>query len=62
MTMNEKYEVVRVKDAFHYVTLRDFKLHAFYCDSPEAHQRFGDAVYFIEIEWKEQAIKAIYGW
>lgn len=59
--MNEKYTVLKVKDAYHYLTLSDFDKHAFYCNTPEAQRKFGDAVYFVDEEWMKKADRVIYG-
>ena len=59
--MNERYEVIKVKDAYHYLTLRDFNRHAFFCNTPEATQRFGDAVYFVDEAWMKKAQREIWG-
>lgn len=58
----ENYEVVLAKHASHFLRLKGFADHAFFCSSKEAVRKFGDEVYFIEKHWLEWATKEVYGW
>ena len=55
------YDVVLAKYASTYMSQKGFAEHAFFCNSKEAVNTFGDAVYFIEKTWLDRATRDIYG-
>lgn len=60
--MNEiTFEAILVKNIDAYQKLPGFDRHAFYSNSPETVKEFGDAVYFVDIEWRKKADRVIYG-
>lgn len=60
--MNDKaFIAVLAKYVCKYIDLPGFNRHAFYSNSPETLNEFGDAVYFVDTEWKKNADRIIYG-
>ena len=55
------FEALLVKNAEPYLKLPGFDRHAFYSSSSETLREFGDAVYFVDIEWCKNADRVIYG-
>jgi len=60
--MNETlYVAILVKNAGDYLNLPGFDRHAFFSDSTDTLKVFGDAVYFIDVEWQKNADRILYG-